>query len=177
MLGFHSIIKSVIEYSYKSDRPGDRYTSFLELGVSSNRSLICNVDVPRCVGVEIRHLNEMPNHVEMHYMKTDEFFEQNEETFDCIFIDADHGYTQVIKDLDNSLKVLNPGGTIFLHDTDPYNRSLEHPSLCHNSYLVARDLMSLDKYKHLNVITLPIESTGLTIVNRAAEARVNKWRR
>lgn len=177
MLGFHNIIKSIVENSWKSDQPGDNYKSFLELGVSGEDSLVTKLKISHCVGVEVRALNNMPDHVKIHNMTTDRFFELNTETFDSIFIDADHSYAQVIKDLDNSLKVLNPGGTIFLHDTDPYNKKFTQPSLCNNSYLVLEDLLNSDKYKHLNSITLPIESTGLTIVNRIAEARVKKWQR
>ena len=87
-----------------------------------------------------------------------------------------YNYEQVIKDLDNSLKIINTGGIIFLHDTDPYLKRLTSPGLCSNSYLVVDDLLTLNKYKHLNTITLPIESTGLTIVNNPLEHRSVKWR-
>jgi predicted O-methyltransferase YrrM len=47
---------------------------------------------------------------------TDDFFENNEETYDCIFIDADHSYKGVKSDYDNALRCLNEGGTIIFHD-------------------------------------------------------------
>ena len=44
---------------------------------------------------------------------------QNKNNFDCIFIDGLHEYSQVIKDIKNSLEVLNENGLIFLHDCLP----------------------------------------------------------
>jgi len=39
-------------------------------------------------------------------------------TFDLIFIDGDHGYEIVTNDLEYSWKMLNPGGRIYMHDSD-----------------------------------------------------------
>lgn len=57
---------------------------------------------------------------------TKEFFEQNKETFDFIYIDASHKMSDVEHDLRESWKVLNTGGIIacddylwHLRDTDP----------------------------------------------------------
>jgi len=47
------------------------------------------------------------------------------EPFDCIFIDGDHNWYTVYNELKiiNEKKLLNPGGTIFLHDVGwPYGR-------------------------------------------------------
>ena len=55
---------------------------------------------------------------------SDEFFEKNQKTFDCIFIDGLHEYKQVNKDITNSIKFLNKDGIIILHDCLP-------PSISH----------------------------------------------
>lgn len=52
---------------------------------------------------------------------SDQFFKDNKNKFDCIFIDGLHEYTQVKKDIDNSLNSLNEGGIILLHDCLPNN--------------------------------------------------------
>ena len=52
---------------------------------------------------------------------SDQFFESNKVYFDCIFIDGLHKYNQVKKDILNSLKFLNKGGIILLHDCLPNN--------------------------------------------------------
>ena len=50
---------------------------------------------------------------------SDQFFRTNKEYFDCVFIDGLHEYSQVRKDIKNSLDFLNNGGIIFLHDCLP----------------------------------------------------------
>ena len=52
-------------------------------------------------------------------MTSDEFFTQNTDTFDVIFIDGLHHYDQVSRDFENSLSCLNDGGIIILHDMLP----------------------------------------------------------
>ena len=52
---------------------------------------------------------------------SDEFFNQNNRKFDCIFIDGLHEYDQVDKDIINSLDNLNENGVILLHDCLPKN--------------------------------------------------------
>jgi len=52
---------------------------------------------------------------------SDQFFSKNSKYFDCIFIDGLHEYNQVKKDIFNSLKFLNNGGIILLHDCLPNN--------------------------------------------------------
>ena len=54
-------------------------------------------------------------------MTSDQFFLNNKEFFDCVFIDGLHEYHQVRKDILNSLKFLNEGGIILLHDCLPNN--------------------------------------------------------
>ena len=52
-------------------------------------------------------------------IKSDDFFENNKSFFDVIFIDGLHTYEQCRKDIINSLKFLNQGGYIFVHDLIP----------------------------------------------------------
>jgi hypothetical protein len=59
------------------------------------------------------------------FLTSDEFFSQNEEMFDVIFIDGLHHADQVLKDIENSLKILNPNGYIVCHDMIPYDESMQ----------------------------------------------------
>ena len=59
-------------------------------------------------------------------MTSDEFFAQNRNRFDVIFIDGFHTGEQVQKDFDNSLQVLSPNGFIVLHDCNPHKESITH---------------------------------------------------
>lgn len=52
------------------------------------------------------------------------------------FIDADHCFESALKDFENILKRLNPGGVILLHDTDPEEDRLINPGYCEDSYKV-----------------------------------------
>ena len=52
---------------------------------------------------------------------SDEFFKQNKNNFDCIFIDGLHTYKQVKNDILNSIKFLNEDGVILVHDCLPAN--------------------------------------------------------
>jgi len=54
-----------------------------------------------------------------HRMTSDEFFSQNTEIYDLIFIDGLHEEAQVDKDIYNALKVLKRNGIIIVHDCIP----------------------------------------------------------
>jgi len=116
--------------------------SYLELGVACGETYR-NIVAAKKTGVEILpYLQLAPDFVEArpflkegstvlsstviqvptpatHVMTTDEFFKINKEKFDVIFIDACHNYDFVVKDFQNSLSVLNPGGILLVHDLVP----------------------------------------------------------
>jgi hypothetical protein len=52
-------------------------------------------------------------------MTSDEFFAQNKQSFDLISINGLHDAAQVERAIVNSLKVLNQGGSIVIHDCNP----------------------------------------------------------
>ena len=56
-----------------------------------------------------------------HKMTSDEFFEQNLEKFDVIFIDGMHEATYTERDINNAVKCLSDGGYIVCHDMSPMN--------------------------------------------------------
>jgi predicted O-methyltransferase YrrM len=84
---------------------------YLEIGCDKNK-IFRNIDVEYKIGVD-------PSRGGTHRMTSDEFFASNTESFDVIFIDGLHYYDQVSKDFYNSLKFLNDGGIIILHDMLP----------------------------------------------------------
>lgn len=65
-----------------------------------------------------------------HEMTSDEYFSQNDKTFDIIFIDGLHTEEQTSKDIVNALECLNEGGTIILHDCLPHCE--EYIKVCWN---------------------------------------------
>jgi predicted O-methyltransferase YrrM len=54
--------------------------------------------------------------IEFYNKTTDNFFETNQQMYDCIFIDADHSFDGVMKDYKNSLNFISPGGYLVFHD-------------------------------------------------------------
>lgn len=84
---------------------------YLEIGCDKNK-IFRNIHVSHKVGVD-------PARGGTHRMTSDEFFKQNTEKFDVIFIDGLHYYEQVKKDFENSFKCLNDNGFIILHDMMP----------------------------------------------------------
>ena len=97
------IIQDIIDFK--------KYDSYLEIGCDRNQSF-SNIKIKKRVGVD-------PVEGGTHKMTSDHFFSINKDNFDIIFIDGLHEYSQVMKDIKNSLKFLNKDGIILLHDCLP----------------------------------------------------------
>ena len=88
---------------------------YLEIGVADNAVFSCiPLNIKNKIGVD-------PTSGGTHRTTSNEFFSKNNLKFDVIFIDGLHHYKQCQKDCINSLKFLNPGGIILLHDFLPRN--------------------------------------------------------
>ncbi len=88
-----------------------KYNSYLEIGCDRNQSF-SKIKIKKRIGVD-------PVEGGTHKMTSDHFFTGNKDNFDIIFIDGLHEYTQVMRDIKNSLKFLNKEGVILLHDCLP----------------------------------------------------------
>jgi hypothetical protein len=89
------------------------YQSYLEIGCDQNQTygqikdlFTHSICVDPAQGGTVR-------------LTSDQFFEQNHERFDVIFIDGSHEAPQVWKDVVNALNSLNDNGVIVLHDLNP----------------------------------------------------------
>ena len=58
-------------------------------------------------------------------LTSDDFFNQNTEKFDVIFIDGLHWSEQVYRDIINSLNVLTENGVIICHDMNPHSEIIQ----------------------------------------------------
>jgi hypothetical protein len=145
-------------------------SKYLELGIYDgyNISQVKNY-CDYCLGVDIVDYRRFHN-FEFRLSTTDDFFKNNTEFFDIIFIDADHNFEAVKKDFINSLNILNKFGIIMLHDTDPMSEFYLDPGQCNDSYKMIDWLQ--ENYKGLNVMTIPITQAGLTLINRKKDRRV-----
>lgn len=90
------------------------YKRYLEIGVQDYTSNCAKINAEYKVAVDPAPRNQCD------FIGTsDEFFAQNKEQFDIIFIDGLHHSEQVDKDIVNSLACLSEGGTIVMHDCNP----------------------------------------------------------
>ena len=99
------------------------YKNYLEIGVGQGNTLN-KIKCHNKIGVDIRTKTTAD-----YTMSADEFFEmayRKTLLFDIIFIDGNHDYEYVKRDIDNSLRHLRPSGTIICHDTLPVELGNTH---------------------------------------------------
>ena len=87
------------------------YKTYLEIGCDKNLNF-SKIKIDNKIGVD-------PVSGGTLRMTSTDFFKNNKDFFDCIFIDGLHIYDQVRKDILNSLNFLKSNGTIILHDCLP----------------------------------------------------------
>ena len=87
------------------------YKSYLEIGCDENQ-LFSKIKIKNKYGVDPVNGGNIRK-------TSDDFFNNNQKTFDLIFIDGLHEYDQVKKDILNSLKFLNKNGIVLVHDCLP----------------------------------------------------------
>jgi len=97
-----------------------KYESYLEIGIDNPNLNFNKINCKSKIGVDPNPKSQAT------FIKTsDDFFAANQNKFDIIFIDGLHHSEQVIKDIDNSLKILNDNGTIIVHDCNPTSREMQ----------------------------------------------------
>ena len=87
------------------------YKDYLEIGCDRDQ-LFSRVNLENKIGVDPYSGGNIRK-------TSDDFFINNNKTFDLVFIDGLHTYTQVKKDILNSVKFLNTNGIILVHDCLP----------------------------------------------------------
>ena len=124
-----------------------KYKSYLEIGCY-NDDLFNYINCQKKVGVD-------PYSVGTIRKTSDDFFSENDESFDLIFIDGLHRYYQVKKDILNSLKVLNSGGVIMLHDCLPNNFYEQAVPRCQDIWNgdVWKAIVEVRTYEYLDTYT------------------------
>jgi SAM-dependent methyltransferase len=96
------------------------YRRYLEIGTDRDEVFAQMNGFELKVGVD-------PKAGGTHRMTSDAYFAANRtrppterERFDLVLIDGLHEYAQVLRDVDNALECLLPGGTLVLHDCMPF---------------------------------------------------------
>jgi predicted O-methyltransferase YrrM len=93
-------------------------SNYLEIGCDNNYSFN-SVPISKKIGVD-------PSKGGNFRDTSDNFFIQNQDSFDLIFIDGLHEYPQVRKDVVNSINHSNTDSWIVLHNVFPRNHLEEH---------------------------------------------------
>ncbi len=109
------IINSLIEKN--------NYKTYLEIGVNTPAQPGYSHN---SIKIETKHGVD-PNVDTTFKMPSDDFFAQNTNTYDIFFVDGLHIFEQAYKDIVNSLRFLNEGGTIVVHDCHPTKEITQRP--------------------------------------------------
>ena len=135
------------------------YTTYLEIGCDKDQSFF-KIKIDKKIGIDPVSGGTIRD-------TSDNFFKTNKDKFDIIFIDGLHHYEQVIKDINNSLKILNNNGHILVHDCLP--RSIAHQAIprYRGSWNgdVWKSIVELRTKKDLEVFTCEIDF-GVGIIRK-----------
>ena len=159
---------------------------YLEIGIASGATLLA-VEANEVLGVDPRPSLEMsllPDHVRVIQTSSDEFFRDHAEglKFDLVYLDGLHEWKQTLRDFQNSLKLLNPGGIILIDDVHPTDRWSADPDPekileARSAGLVEHGRWYGDVYKTVMAIAETPRSFGLATVGRGpgAHAQTIVW--
>jgi hypothetical protein len=95
------------------------FKTYLEIGSYRNEN-VKNLVIDRKITVD-----PDPDAYANYQMTSDQYFDENDEKFDIIFIDGLHEHSQVWRDIRNSLEHLNPNGVIVMHDCMPKSEKMQ----------------------------------------------------
>ncbi|MEE2975640.1 MAG: class I SAM-dependent methyltransferase [Thermodesulfobacteriota bacterium] len=95
--------------------------TYLEIGVRDHHLNFDKINIANKISVDPHVHDREPSYK----MTSDDFFKQNKDTFDIIFIDGLHESEYVERDINNSLKVLNDNGFIICHDMNPTSKEMQ----------------------------------------------------
>jgi len=125
-----------------------KFESYLEIGVQTGvnfRAVKCK----KKVGVDPDQRSSATVH-----KTSDEFFLDNEQRFDLIFIDGLHEYLQVRRDIGNAFDCLSDGGVIVCHDMLPLDENMAAEEIhggvwcgtCYKAFMYYRRFSNLEMY-------------------------------
>lgn len=109
--------------------------NYLEIGCNKDE-IFSRIHTKNKIGVD-------PFRGGNHRMTSDEFFSINKNMFDVVFVDGLHEYSQVTRDVNNSLKVLNEHGIIIIHDMLPRTENQAAYPMPENQHIWLGDVWKL----------------------------------
>ena len=147
----------------------DKYNfkDYLEIGCDKNQSF-SKIKINNKIGVDPIEGGTIRS-------TSDQFFDQNKNNFDIIFIDGLHHYSQVLKDINNSLKILNKNGFILVHDCLPRSLAQQAVPRYRASWNgdVWKAIVELRTKSNLNIFTSQIDF-GVAVIQISENKRLLK---
>ena len=147
----------------------DKYNfkDYLEIGCDKNQSF-SKIRINNKIGVDPIEGGTIRS-------TSDQFFEQNKNKFDIVFIDGLHHYSQVLKDINNSLKILNKNGFILVHDCLPRSLAQQAVPRYRASWNgdVWKTIVELRTKSNLNIFTSQIDF-GVAVIQISENKRLLK---
>jgi len=108
---------------------------------------------------------------------SDDFFILNKSMFSVFFIDGLHHSDQVKRDFENSLRCLNDGGFIVIHDCLPEREDTTHvprdSKVWHGN--VYKFCMNMGTYKNISYKTVDMDNGCMVIKKANINARWHEW--
>tara|TARA_Y100000816_G_C25995226_1_gene519908 strand:- start:112 stop:792 length:681 start_codon:yes stop_codon:yes gene_type:complete len=135
------------------------FNDYLEIGCDKDQSF-SKINIKNKVGVD-------PISGGTIRTTSDKFFLSNNKKFDIIFIDGLHHYNQVLKDIYNSLKILNDNGFILVHDCLPKSLAQQAVPRYRGSWQgdVWKSIVELRTKKNIDIITCKIDF-GVSVIRK-----------
>lgn len=143
------------------------YKTYLEIGVNTPAQPGYSHE-----GVEVATKHGVDPNVDTTYrMTSDDFFAENTNMYDIVFVDGLHIFDQAHRDIENSLRFLNPGGTIVVHDCNPVReitqRAVRASSTWHGDVWKAILKLRMER-KDVSIYTIDADE-GCAIVTKGSQ--------
>ena len=143
------------------------YTNYLEIGCDRDQ-LFSKVKIQNKIGVD-------PFSGGTVRKTSDKFFLENNEKFDIVFIDGLHIYSQVKKDILNSVQCLKPNGIVLVHDCMPDSigkQAVPRYKMQWNGD-VWKAIVDLRQHDNLEIFTCEIDQ-GIGIISNKKNSSILK---
>ena len=144
-----------------------KYSDYLEIGCDQDQ-LFSKVKIKNKTGVDPTNGGNIRK-------TSDEFFKENKNKFDIIFIDGLHTYNQVKKDILNSINCLKDEGIVLVHDCMPDSLSKQAVPRYRMSWNgdVWKAIVDLRQNENLDIYTCKIDQ-GIGVIKKKRNSSILK---
>ena len=144
-----------------------KYSDYLEIGCDQDQ-LFSKVRIKNKTGVDPISGGNIRK-------TSDEFFRENKNKFDIIFIDGLHTYNQVKKDILNSISCLKDEGIVLVHDCMPDSLSKQAVPRYRMSWNgdVWKAIVDLRQNENLEIYTCKIDQ-GIGVIKKKRNSSILK---